>query len=128
MRRVARRTRGARVRALEKGAPTPRERAAAGARTLAGIPQAAGIPLVVTDDPALAAEVAALPGTDLRDEDRTCPFLPGPPAYVIYTSGSTGTSKGVTVPHAGIVNWLVWMQQRFGLGAVERVLLKTPAS
>ncbi|WP_394363514.1 AMP-binding protein, partial [Amycolatopsis sp. SB7-3] len=35
---------------------------------------------------------------------------PSSPAYVIYTSGSTGRPKGVVVPHAGIVNRLLWMQ------------------
>ncbi|MFB9394363.1 amino acid adenylation domain-containing protein, partial [Streptomyces coeruleoprunus] len=48
------------------------------------------------------------------------------PAYVIYTSGSTGVPKGVVVPHAGIVNRLLWMQERYGLVAGERVLQKTP--
>ncbi|MER6077213.1 non-ribosomal peptide synthase/polyketide synthase [Streptomyces sp. NPDC001833] len=49
------------------------------------------------------------------------------PAYVIYTSGSTGRPKGVTVPHAGIVNRLLWMQDTYRLGAADRVLQKTPA-
>ncbi|MFD9036701.1 amino acid adenylation domain-containing protein, partial [Streptomyces sp. NPDC059567] len=48
------------------------------------------------------------------------------PAYVIFTSGSTGRPKGVVVSHAGIVNRLVWMQGRYGLGAGDRVLQKTP--
>ncbi|MEV4140937.1 amino acid adenylation domain-containing protein, partial [Dactylosporangium sp. NPDC049742] len=54
------------------------------------------------------------------------PVLPANPAYVIYTSGSTGQPKGVVVPHAGIVNRLVWMQARFGLQPGDRVLHKTP--
>ncbi|PPK65377.1 non-ribosomal peptide synthetase [Actinokineospora auranticolor] len=49
-------------------------------------------------------------------------------AYIIYTSGSTGRPKGVVVPHSAIVNRLVWTQARFGLGADDRVLQKTPAS
>ncbi|MFD8008641.1 amino acid adenylation domain-containing protein, partial [Streptomyces mirabilis] len=52
--------------------------------------------------------------------------LPGHPAYVIFTSGSTGGPKGVVVPHAGIVNRLVWMQAEYGLGSGDRVLQKTP--
>ncbi|MGW0580745.1 amino acid adenylation domain-containing protein, partial [Streptomyces sp. NPDC002920] len=50
------------------------------------------------------------------------------PAYVIYTSGSTGRPKGVVVPHEGIVNRLLWMQDAYQLGADERVLQKTPSS
>ncbi|MBD0417622.1 amino acid adenylation domain-containing protein, partial [Streptomyces sp. TRM S81-3] len=48
------------------------------------------------------------------------------PAYVIFTSGSTGRPKGVMIPHAGIVNRLHWMQDRYGLTPADRVLQKTP--
>ncbi|WP_341865671.1 amino acid adenylation domain-containing protein [Amycolatopsis regifaucium] len=53
---------------------------------------------------------------------------PKSPAYVIYTSGSTGRPKGVVVPHEGIVNRLLWMQDEYGLTADDRVLQKTPSS
>ncbi|MEV6714689.1 amino acid adenylation domain-containing protein [Lentzea sp. NPDC051208] len=49
-------------------------------------------------------------------------------AYVIYTSGSTGKPKGVLVPHRGIVNRLLWMQDEYGLDGTDRVLQKTPYS
>jgi amino acid adenylation domain-containing protein len=49
-------------------------------------------------------------------------------AYVIYTSGSTGRPKGVMIPHAGIVNRLLWMQDAYGLTPDDRVLQKTPIS
>ena len=49
-------------------------------------------------------------------------------AYVIYTSGSTGVPKGVAVPHRGIRNRLLWMQEAYGLTAADRVLQKTPYS
>ncbi|MEV6805178.1 D-alanine--poly(phosphoribitol) ligase subunit DltA [Streptomyces sp. NPDC051132] len=76
-----------------------------------------------------AAEVIAV--------DRTLPDLPGAgplpdsaapgdSAYVIYTSGSTGRPKGVAVPHRGVVNRLLWMQEEYGLQAHDRVLQKTP--
>ncbi|MFE7932588.1 non-ribosomal peptide synthase/polyketide synthase [Streptomyces sp. NPDC057456] len=52
---------------------------------------------------------------------------PRHPAYVIYTSGSTGRPKGVTVPHEGIANRLLWMQDAYRLGSGDRVLQKTPA-
>jgi len=48
------------------------------------------------------------------------------PAYVIFTSGSTGQPKGAMNTHRGIVNRLVWMQKRYGLGPAESVLHKTP--
>ncbi|NSL43128.1 non-ribosomal peptide synthetase, partial [Streptomyces sp. 8P21H-1] len=54
-------------------------------------------------------------------------YDPSSPAYVIYTSGSTGRPKGVVVPHTGIVNRLLWMQDAYGLDAGDRVLQKTPA-
>ncbi|MDX2694240.1 non-ribosomal peptide synthetase [Streptomyces ipomoeae] len=54
-------------------------------------------------------------------------YDPSSPAYVIYTSGSTGRPKGVVVPHEGIVNRLLWMQDAYGLTADDRVLQKTPA-
>ncbi|MGC5563594.1 amino acid adenylation domain-containing protein [Streptomyces sp. FR-108] len=53
--------------------------------------------------------------------------LPAHPAYVIFTSGSTGRPKGVVVPHAAIVNRLLWMQDRYRLTGADRVLQKTPA-
>ncbi len=55
-------------------------------------------------------------------------YHPSSPAYVIYTSGSTGRPKGVVVPHEGIVNRLLWMQDEYGLTADDRVLQKTPSS
>ena len=54
--------------------------------------------------------------------------IPEGPAYAIYTSGSTGKPKGAVVPHRGIVNRLLWMQEAYGLGADDRVLQKTPFS
>jgi amino acid adenylation domain-containing protein len=53
---------------------------------------------------------------------------PDHPAYMMYTSGSTGRPKGVVVPQRGLVNWLSWMQSRYGLAPDDRVLLKTPAT
>ncbi|HVR11157.1 MAG TPA: amino acid adenylation domain-containing protein, partial [Thermoanaerobaculia bacterium] len=49
-------------------------------------------------------------------------------AYVIYTSGSTGRPKGTMNTHRGIVNRLLWMQERYRLAADDRVLHKTPIS
>lgn len=47
-------------------------------------------------------------------------------AYVLFTSGSTGRPKGVGIPHRGIGNRLLWMQDYFRLDASDGVLQKTP--
>ena len=62
--------------------------------------------MLVPGGPALAAELAGLPGTGLDDAGRVAPLRPGHPVYVIYTSGSTGTPKGVVITHRGLVNYL----------------------
>jgi amino acid adenylation domain-containing protein len=83
----------------------------------------------VADGPALVLDAddtrAALAALSAEPPD-TWPH-PQDPAYMIYTSGSTGRPKGVVVPHAGIVNRLLWMQHEYGLTAEDRVLQKTPS-
>ncbi|MEU9049299.1 amino acid adenylation domain-containing protein [Streptomyces sp. NPDC048384] len=73
-------------------------------------------------------DTTAFDSAELTDADRLQPLRPEHPAYVIYTSGSTGRPKGAVVPHAGIVNRLLWMQETYELGPEDRVLQKTPAS
>jgi natural product biosynthesis luciferase-like monooxygenase protein/amino acid adenylation domain-containing protein len=65
---------------------------------------------------------------DLPAPEKPLPKLGAPEdaAYVIYTSGSTGRPKGVAVPHRGVVNRLLWMQDQYQLGAEDCVLQKTP--
>ncbi|MFI1920289.1 non-ribosomal peptide synthase/polyketide synthase [Nocardia sp. NPDC020380] len=60
--------------------------------------------------------------------ERRGTLRPDHTAYVIFTSGSTGKPKGVAVPHAAIVNQLLWKTAEFGLGAEDAVLLKTAAT
>ncbi|NED15013.1 non-ribosomal peptide synthetase, partial [Streptomyces sp. SID9124] len=43
-------------------------------------------------------------------------------AYVIFTSGSTGRPKGVMIDHRGAVNTVADVNERFGVGADDRVL------
>jgi amino acid adenylation domain-containing protein/non-ribosomal peptide synthase protein (TIGR01720 family) len=49
-------------------------------------------------------------------------------AYAIYTSGSTGQPKCVLIPHKGICNRLLWMQDEYQLASEDCVLQKTPFS
>ena len=50
------------------------------------------------------------------------------PAYVIHTSGSTGVPKAAINTHAGIRNYLLWMQATYGLTVDDRVLHHTPVT
>ena len=88
---------------------------------LAGLLPEAGVPTVRLDAdwPAIAAAGAGEERVEVGPDDL---------AYVIYTSGSTGRPKGAMVPHRGIVNRLLWMQDEYGLTAEDRVLQKTPFS
>lgn len=43
-------------------------------------------------------------------------------AYVIFTSGSTGVPKGVMIEHAGAVNTIQDINDRFGITQADRVL------
>ncbi|WP_229695050.1 non-ribosomal peptide synthetase [Streptomyces lacrimifluminis] len=56
-------------------------------------------PRVLLDDPAITAELDALPGGLV-----SVSFSLEHPAYVIYTSGSTGRPKGVVTPYRGLTN------------------------
>ena len=47
-------------------------------------------------------------------------------AYVLYTSGSTGKPKGVMIPHQGLVNYLSWCTQAYGVTEGYGTLVHTP--
>ncbi|MEU9634607.1 amino acid adenylation domain-containing protein [Streptomyces tendae] len=89
-------------------------------------------PVVLTQDPVgtFAAEgcVEMTVGRAVAEQGPESTARPENLAYVIYTSGSTGAPKGVQIPHRGIVNRLLWMQDAYGLTARDRVLHKTPIS
>ena len=42
--------------------------------------------------------------------------------YVIFTSGSTGTPKGIALEHRGVVNNIVDLNRRHGVGPEDRVM------
>ncbi|MFE9687330.1 amino acid adenylation domain-containing protein, partial [Streptomyces sp. NPDC006285] len=84
-----------------------------------------------------SATVAALPEHDAPDVlldgldlsgDVTGPELPPHPerlAYVMYTSGSTGTPKGVAITHGCVVNGVLQLASRVGMGPGKRLLAGT---
>ncbi|WP_143169083.1 AMP-binding protein, partial [Rhodococcus koreensis] len=72
-------------------------------------------------------DVSGLPAGPVGVGERSR-LLPGHPGYVMFTSGSTGRPKGVSVPHGGIVNRLLWMQDRYPLQSDDVVLQKTPVT
>ncbi|MEV0456636.1 amino acid adenylation domain-containing protein, partial [Catellatospora methionotrophica] len=78
--------------------------------------------VLVIDDAATLAELAASPETTPSDEERGGPLSVLGAAYVIYTSGSTGRPKGVVVSHAGVVKLLATATDRLGVGPDSRVL------
>ncbi|MGW6919365.1 amino acid adenylation domain-containing protein, partial [Kitasatospora sp. NPDC054939] len=81
--------------------------------TAPAVPAGADLPVLLLDDPGTAA-LAALPGGDLADAERTAPLAADHPAYVIYTSGSTGRPKGVVVTHRNVVRLFDETRKWFG--------------
>ncbi|MFJ9107699.1 amino acid adenylation domain-containing protein [Streptomyces sp. NPDC102283] len=75
--------------------------------------------VLLVDDAATDRFPATAPAPAPRPQDL---------AYVIYTSGSTGRPKGVMVEHHSVVNYLLTLQETFGLTTEDRLLLKSPLS
>ncbi|WP_457784530.1 amino acid adenylation domain-containing protein, partial [Streptomyces olivaceus] len=85
----------------------------------------AGTTRILLDDPAVQQALDARAAGDLSDAERVAPLGARVPAYAIFTSGSTGRPKGVVIEHRALVNFLSSMQERFGLGAGDRLLAVT---
>jgi amino acid adenylation domain-containing protein len=82
-----------------------------GAADAAGLP---GGPMPAAE----GAEAAEAPAVEVHPDNL---------AYIIYTSGSTGMPKGVGVPHRGLVNYVLWFQDVYGLAAGDRgALMASP--
>ncbi len=66
--------------------------------------------------------VDALDISDKHAGMEELPPQPGDLAYVIYTSGSTGRPKGVMIDHRGAANTILDINNRFNVGAADRIL------
>nr|WP_084510218.1 non-ribosomal peptide synthetase [Nocardia lijiangensis] len=75
-----------------------------------------------------AEDLSGYPAKPLTDAERRAPLRGEHPAYVIFTSGSTGRPKGVAVPHAAVVNQILWLTAEYRIGPADTVLFKTPAT
>ncbi|MDX5312489.1 MAG: amino acid adenylation domain-containing protein, partial [Rhodococcus sp. (in: high G+C Gram-positive bacteria)] len=82
-----------------------------------------GVPVVELD----RVDLSGLPDAPVTAAERRAPLRAANTAYVIFTSGSTGRPKGVAVPHAAVVNQMLWKRDAFDLGPDDAVLLKTVA-
>ncbi|MEO1626165.1 MAG: amino acid adenylation domain-containing protein, partial [Bacteroidota bacterium] len=49
-------------------------------------------------------------------------------AYVIFTSGSTGTPKGVAVQHKPAINLIEWVNNTYGVGESDKILMVSSVS
>ncbi|ARF54293.1 non-ribosomal peptide synthetase [Streptomyces gilvosporeus] len=92
--------------------------------TAAALPVDSGA-LVVVDDAATRAALAALPDAGLTAQERPGPRSADHPAYVIYTSGSTGRPKGVVVSAGNLRNFLAAMDEWVAPTPADRLLAVT---
>ncbi|MFE5123449.1 amino acid adenylation domain-containing protein [Streptomyces sp. NPDC056669] len=80
------------------------------------------VPVLLTEDVEFAGPEPG-PGPGLGPESGMS--RPTNAAYVMYTSGSTGVPKGVVVTHRDVVNAVLDLAERVGIGAGTRVLAGT---
>lgn len=88
---------------------------------------------LVLTQPRLANGLEWPEGLTILSVEPAAPGLADPPplaarqgpdaaAYTIFTSGSTGAPKGVTIQHRAVINTILDINRRFGIGASDRVL------
>ncbi len=82
----------------------------------------------ILDDSGARVVLTDASAGDFPDTPPPVTVTPDDHCYVIYTSGSTGTPKGVVLRHRGVVNNLVDLNRRFGVGPGDSVLaLSSPS-
>jgi amino acid adenylation domain-containing protein len=81
---------------------------------------------VCIDDPSIVEILQKQPSTDIASD--AIDLNPDHLAYVIYTSGSTGNPKGVMIRHAGLVNLVEALADRYQLVNTDVVLQFAPIS
>ncbi len=90
-------------------------------RRLAGRLPATSLPVLYLDEALDEALDEKAAGTEPAGElPAARSVLPEDLAYIIYTSGSTGVPKGVAVPHSGLLNLVLWHQERYGVTPADR--------
>ena len=53
------------------------------------------------------------PGDEARALAAVSQVINSDPIYIIFTSGSTGVPKGVAIPHRGVTDYVLWLQETF---------------
>jgi amino acid adenylation domain-containing protein len=108
---------------LDPGYPVERLRWIAEDCAMAAVLAVGPVPEGLEGVPAI--DPAALPPTVPGDR-RAVRTHPRNTAFVYYTSGSTGRPKGVVLDHGCAASRVAWIAERYGLGAGQGVLHKTP--
>ena len=93
-------------------------------RALAGQLPASWAPVIYLDDMPACVDADSRPvsAEAASSEDASVEVSGRDLAYVMFTSGSTGRPNGVMIEHGGVVNTLLDINERFGVGPGDRVL------